>query len=159
MCTSITPTMEYGMTPRRHGDGRASTCNRVGSASNWRLSHLYLAASCVWRYQAEADPKMLPIARAAIRVQLDLAAATLRDLYANLPSRALRWLAPLLLHGTRHLAPLRDRDLIAQSDALRDDHRLLASLCPDVTPPALAGCTIWPGHLSLPSRSPAKCLS
>jgi len=103
------------------------------------LSHLYLAAACVWRYQAESEPRSLPIARAAIRVQLDLAAATLRDLYANMPSAALRFVAPLLLHGTRHLAPLRDRELIAQSDALRDDRDLLARLCPDVTPPASGG--------------------
>ncbi len=103
------------------------------------LSHLYLAAACVWRYQVEAEPKMVPVARAAIRVQLDLAAATLRDLYANLPSPALRFVAPLLLHGTRHLAPPRDRELIAQSDALRDDRHLLARLCPDVASPASGG--------------------
>ncbi|MFZ2652640.1 MAG: acyl-CoA dehydrogenase, partial [Burkholderiaceae bacterium] len=34
------------------------------------LSCLYLAAASVWRYEVEAEPKMLPIARAAIRVQL-----------------------------------------------------------------------------------------
>jgi acyl-CoA dehydrogenase len=93
----------------------------------------------VWRYQVEGNPKMLPFARAAIRVQLDLAAATLRDLYANLPSRALRIAAPLLLRGTRHLAPLRDRDLIAHADALREDRELLARLCPDISAPAAGG--------------------
>ena len=103
------------------------------------LSHLYLAAASVWRYQVEGDSKMKPIARAAIRVQLDLAAATLRDLYANLPSRLLRIAAPLLLRGTSHLAPLRDRDLIAIADALREDRDLIARLCPDVSAPASGG--------------------
>ncbi len=103
------------------------------------LSCLYIASACVWRYQVDGDPKLRPIARAAIRVQLDLAAATLRDLYANLPSRALRIIAPLLLHGTRHLAPLRDRDLIAYADALREDRSLIARLCPDVGVPVAGG--------------------
>ncbi|HEU0202049.1 MAG TPA: acyl-CoA dehydrogenase [Burkholderiaceae bacterium] len=103
------------------------------------LSYLYLAAACVWRYRVEGSSKMLPFARAAIRVQLDLAAATLRDLYANLPSRALRFAAPLLLRGTRHLAPLRDRDLIAHADALREDRELIARLCPDVSAPSQGG--------------------
>ncbi|MDP3082567.1 MAG: DUF1974 domain-containing protein, partial [Rubrivivax sp.] len=103
------------------------------------LAHLYLASACIWRWQLEADPKTLPIARAAIRVQLDLAAATLRDLYANLPSRLLRLVAPAILRGTRHLAPLRDLDLIAQSDALREDRTLLARLCPDISLPASGG--------------------
>jgi acyl-CoA dehydrogenase len=103
------------------------------------LSCLYLASACLWRYQVEADPKMLPIARAAVRMQLDLAAATLRDLYANLPSRLLRIAAPLLLRGTRHLAPLRDRDLIAQADALREDPALIRRLCPDVGVPSAGG--------------------
>jgi acyl-CoA dehydrogenase len=82
---------------------------------------------------------MKPFARAAIRVQLDLAAATLRDLYANLPSRLLRILAPLILRGTRHLAPLRDRDLIAYADALREDRDLIARLCPDLGVPSTGG--------------------
>jgi acyl-CoA dehydrogenase len=103
------------------------------------LSHLYLASASVWRYQIEDDIAMLPFARAAIRMQLDLAAATLRDLVANLPSRALHIAAPLLLRGTRHLAPLRDRDLIALSDALREDRRLVARLCPDMGLPAPGG--------------------
>jgi acyl-CoA dehydrogenase len=103
------------------------------------LSCLYLAAACVWRFHAEADAKMLPFARAAIRFQLDLAAATLRDLYANLPSRGLRALAPLLLRGTRHLAPLRDRDLMVLADALRTDPSMVARLCPDMCLPARGG--------------------
>ncbi len=64
---------------------------RLGDA----LSHLYLAAACVWRFEVEGDPAMLPLARAAIREQLHAAASLLRELYANLPSRALQGLAPL----------------------------------------------------------------
>jgi acyl-CoA dehydrogenase len=103
------------------------------------LSNLYLASASVWRYEQEADPALLPIARAAIRVQLDQAAATLRDLYANLPSGALRMLAPLLLSGTRHLAPLRDRDLVALAESLRDEPAVLARLCIDVGKPRSGG--------------------
>ena len=103
------------------------------------LSCLYMASASVWRYEVEGEPKMLPFARAAIRVQLDQAAATLRDLYANLPSAALRMAAPLLLHGTRHLAPLRDLDLIAFADTLRADPTLIARLCPDVSRPRSGG--------------------
>ena len=103
------------------------------------LSYLYMAAACVWRYQVEGEPKMQPFARAAIRLHLDLAAATLRDLYANLPSRLLRFVSPLILRGTRHLAPLRDRDLIALADALREDRSLIARLCPDVGVPSTGG--------------------
>lgn len=103
------------------------------------LSHLYLASACVWRYQAENDRAMLPIARAAIRVQLDLAALTLRDLYANMPSRALRVVAPVVLSGTSHLAPLRDRDLLAIADSLREDPARLERLCPDVGTPSSGG--------------------
>ncbi|SHN31740.1 acyl-CoA dehydrogenase [Rhizobacter sp. OV335] len=103
------------------------------------LSNLYLASASVWRYEQEADPALLPIARAAIRVQLDQAAATLRDLYANLPSAPLRALAPLLLSGTRHLAPLRDRDLVALAESLRDEPAVLARLCIDVGTPRSGG--------------------
>ncbi len=103
------------------------------------LANLYLAAACLWRYEVEGDPKMLPFARAAIRVQLNEAAITLRDLHANMPSRLLRWMSPLLLRGTRHLAPLRDRDLIAFADTLREDPALIARLCPDVSRPKSGG--------------------
>jgi len=103
------------------------------------LSHLYLATASVWRYHVEGDAEMAPFARAAIRMQLDLAAATLRDLYANLPSRAMRVAGPLILRRTRHLAPLRDRDLIAMADALRDNRALIARLCPDIGVPTSGG--------------------
>lgn len=103
------------------------------------LSFLYLAAASVWRYHVEADARMLPLARAAIRVQLDQAAATLRELHANLPSRALRVVSPLLLRGTRHLAPLRDRDLIALAESLRTEPALMQRLCADVGVPRSGG--------------------
>lgn len=103
------------------------------------LSCLYMASASVWRYEMEGDPKMLPFARAAIRVQLDQAAATLRDLYANLPSTLLRMAAPVILRGTRHLAPLRDVDLIAFADTLRANPGLIARLCPDLSRPKSGG--------------------
>jgi len=103
------------------------------------LSHLYLAAASVWRFHVEGDPAMLPFARAAIRFQLEAAAAVLRDLHANLPSGALKAMSPMLLRGTRHLAPLRDRDLVALSESLRTNPVLVVRLCPDFTPPETGG--------------------
>jgi acyl-CoA dehydrogenase len=103
------------------------------------LAALYLAAACVWRYQVENDPAMLPVARAAIRLQLHEAATLLRELYANLPSRALRAAAPWILHGTGRLAPLRDREAIALADALRTQPALMRRLCPDVSRPMRGG--------------------
>ncbi len=108
---------------------------RLGDA----LSHLYLAAACVWRFEVEGDPAMLPLARAAIREQLQAAASLLRELYANLPSRALQGLAPLLLRGTGRLAPLRDRETLALADALRTQPALVRRLCPDVSRPKSGG--------------------
>ena len=58
---------------------------------------------------------------------------------ADLPSRGLRIVAPLLLRGTRHLAPLRDRDLISLWDALRADRALVARLCPNKDVPSTGG--------------------
>jgi acyl-CoA dehydrogenase len=103
------------------------------------LSHLYLAAACVWRYHVEADAALLPFARAAIRVQLDQAGATLRDLYDNLPSPARRVLGNIILARTGFLAPLRDRQLLAFAEALRTDRHLVTRLCPDVMPPKTGG--------------------
>jgi acyl-CoA dehydrogenase len=108
------------------------------------LSHLYLASASVWRFKVEADgsadDEMLPFARAAIRLQLEEAAATLRELHANLPWGGLRAMSPLLLlRGTRHLPSPRDRDLIALAEALRTTPSLVARLCPDFTPPATGG--------------------
>lgn len=103
------------------------------------LAGLYLAAACVWRYQVENDPAVLPVARAAIRLQLHEVATLLRELYANLPSRLLRVMAPMILHGTSHLAPLRDREAIAIADALRTQPGLVRRLCPDVSTPKSGG--------------------
>ena len=77
------------------------------------LSTLYLAAACLWRYEVEAEPKMLPLAQAAVRRQLALGAALLRELHANLPSRLLPFFTPLLLAGTRALTPPDDRTMLA----------------------------------------------
>ncbi|MDH5538012.1 MAG: acyl-CoA dehydrogenase [Rhizobacter sp.] len=103
------------------------------------LSCLYLAAAAVWRYEVEGEPKMLPIARAAIRVQLARGAQTLRELHANLPSWPLRLVAPLLLRGTRRLRPMRDRAMLALAESLRTDPALIARLCPDVGTPKQGG--------------------
>jgi acyl-CoA dehydrogenase len=103
------------------------------------LSALYLAAACVWRYEVEGDPLALPVARAAIRLQLHEAASILRDLYANLPSGVLKVMAPLLLRGTGRLAPLRDRETLALADALRTQPGLVRRLCPDVSRPKSGG--------------------
>lgn len=103
------------------------------------LSHLYLAAACVWRFETEGDLAMLPLARAAIREQLHLAAALLRELHANLPSGVLQALWPLWLRGTSSLAPLRDQDTIALAEALRTEPALVHRLCPDVSRPKSGG--------------------
>jgi acyl-CoA dehydrogenase len=103
------------------------------------LSHLYLASACVWRYEIDGDPAALPLVRAAIREQLHAASVLLRELHANLPSGALRWLSPLLLRGTGHLAPLRDREALALAEALRTQPALVQRLCPDVSRPKSGG--------------------
>lgn len=108
---------------------------RLGDA----LSHLYLAAACVWRYDTEGDPAMLPLARAAIHEQLHHAASLLRDLYANLPSGALRRLSPLWLRGLGGLGPLRDQEVLALAEALRTQPALVRRLCPDVSRPKSGG--------------------
>jgi acyl-CoA dehydrogenase len=103
------------------------------------LSHLYLAAACVWRFEVEGDAALLPLARAAIREQLHQASTLLRELHANLPSGVLHTLSPLLLRGTGHLAPMRDREVIALADALREQPALVQRLCPDVGRPRSGG--------------------
>lgn len=108
---------------------------RLGDA----LSHLYLAAACVWRYETEGDPAMLPLARAAIHEQLYHAATLLRDLYANLPPGLLRRLSPLWLRGLGGHPPLRDREVLALADALRTQPALVRHLCPDVSRPKSGG--------------------
>lgn len=103
------------------------------------LAHLYLASACVWRYQAEAAPEMLPFAQAAIRVQIDAASRILHDLYANLPTVGRRLIGALVLRRTGHLAPLRDVQLLALAETLRTRPDVVARLCPDLERPAAGG--------------------
>lgn len=103
------------------------------------LSCLYLASACLWRYEVEGEPKMLPLARAAVRTQLARGALILRELQANPPSRALAFVSPLLLGGTRRLTPPGDRAVLALAEALRTDPVLIARLCPDVGMPKQGG--------------------
>ena len=103
------------------------------------LSCLYLAAACVWRYDMEADSKMLPFARAAIDVQLARGARILRELHDNLPSPLLRLFTPLLLGGTHALRPLGDKRALALAEMLRTDPACIARLCPDVERPKAGG--------------------
>jgi len=103
------------------------------------LSCLYLASGAVWRYEADADPRMLPFAQAAIRVQLARGADTLHELIANMPSRALRLAAPLLLHGTLQRRPPKDHQILELADALREDPAVVARLCPDISKPRQGG--------------------
>ena len=103
------------------------------------LSCLYLASACLWRYEVEGEAKMLPLARAAVRTQLSRGALILRELQANLPSRVLAFVSPLLLGGTRRLTPPNDRTVLALAEALRTDPVLIARLCPDVGMPREGG--------------------
>jgi acyl-CoA dehydrogenase len=103
------------------------------------LSCLYLAATAIWRYQMEGQSTMLPFARASIRSQVSLGTETLRELWANLPSSALRIAAPLLLRGLRTDRSLKDRELLGLSESLREDPSLAELLCPDLGVPKSGG--------------------
>lgn len=72
---------------------------RLGDA----LGHLYLAAASVWHFQSDAQPALLPFARAAIHLQLQQATATLRERYDNPPSRLLRAAASLRGRAAHHI--------------------------------------------------------
>jgi acyl-CoA dehydrogenase len=87
----------------------------------------------------ERDPAMLPFARAAIRMQLELATGVLQDIYANLPLGARRVLGWLVMRGLWHLAPLRDRQLLALADTLRTQRGVVARLAPDIGVPKNGG--------------------
>jgi acyl-CoA dehydrogenase len=108
---------------------------RLGDA----LAHLYLASSCLWRYVFDAQPDMLPFARAAMRAQLDAAEEVLRDLYANLPTGGRRFIGRVILSRTRHLAPLPDVQRLELAKLLRTQPSLVHSLCPDLMQPASGG--------------------
>jgi len=103
------------------------------------LSALYLAASAVWRYDMENEPALLPIARAAIHVQLVLAAQTLRELHANLPGWPVALLSPVLRAGMHGLRPLDDHTVLALAELLRTDARLIPRLCRDMGRPKSGG--------------------
>jgi len=103
------------------------------------LAHLYMASACVWRYAVEKDGNMLPVARAAIRMQLDQAGNALEALYANFPSPLRRVVGALVLNRSTRLAPLRDVQLLDLARRLRTNNALLRGLCPDLATPAGGG--------------------
>jgi acyl-CoA dehydrogenase len=103
------------------------------------LAHLYMASACIWRYSVEGDAQMLPIARSALRTQLDAAEEVLQDLYANLPAPGRRFIGSLVLSRTAHLAPLRDVQMLALAKLLRENPSVVKRLCPDVSLPKSGG--------------------
>ncbi|MEK8034838.1 acyl-CoA dehydrogenase [Ideonella sp. DXS29W] len=103
------------------------------------LSNLYLASAVVWRFEMEGDGRLLPLARAAIQTQLAQAADTLDHLYANLPSRVVRGLAPLWWRRGRLHRPVADETLLSLATALQGDPTLIGRLCPDLAQPAGGG--------------------
>lgn len=120
------------------------------------LAHLYLASACVWRWQADEAPEMLPFAQAAIRLQIDQAGRILRDLYANLPTAGRRLIGALVLRRTAHLAPLRDVQLMDLADRLRSDPRLVARLAPDLAEPGPGGLRDLMQAMALAARLGAE---
>lgn len=103
------------------------------------LAHLYMASASIWRYAVECDAQMLPLARAALRTQLDAAEEVLKDLYANLPTPGRRLIGRLVLSRTAHLAPLRDVQMLALAKLLRENPSVVQRLCPDVSVPKGGG--------------------
>lgn len=103
------------------------------------LAHLYMASACIWRYSVEGDAQMLPVAQAALRAQLDAAEEVLQDLYANLPAPGRRFIGRLVLSRTSHLAPLRDVQMLALAQLLRENDAVVKRLCPDVSLPKGGG--------------------
>lgn len=103
------------------------------------LAHLYMASACAWRYAVEKDGDMLPVAKAAIRVQLDEAGNALEALYANFPSPLRRVVGAMVLNRSTRLAPLRDVQLLDLARLLRTQHALMRRLCPDLATPAGGG--------------------
>jgi acyl-CoA dehydrogenase len=103
------------------------------------LSHLYLASAAIWRYGYERDAAMLPIARAAVRMQLRAATVTLRDLYDNLPFGTRRVFGWVIMRGVWQLNPVRDRQWLAIADLLRTNAGVVARLTQDVSTPKCGG--------------------
>ena len=103
------------------------------------LAHLYMASACIWRYRVEADNKMLPFARAALRAQLDAAEEVLREMFANFPTPGRRLIGALVMSRTAHLAPLRDTTMLELAELLRSRRDIVDSLCPDLGVPRSGG--------------------
>jgi acyl-CoA dehydrogenase len=103
------------------------------------LAHLYMASACLWRYAFEKDMEMLPVAQAAIRVQLDEAGNALEALYANLPSPLRRVVGAMVLNRSTRLAPLRDVQLLELAKLLRTNPAVVKRLCPDLATPSSGG--------------------
>lgn len=103
------------------------------------LSHLYLASATIWRYGYERDPAMLPIARAAVRMQLHAATTTLRDLYDNLPFGMRRVFGWIIMRGVWQLSPVRDQQWLAIAEILRTQTTVVARLTQDVSTPKCGG--------------------
>jgi hypothetical protein len=103
------------------------------------LAHLYMASASLWRYAFEKDTDMLPMARAAIRVQLDEAGDALEALYANFPSPLRRVVGAMVLNRSTRLAPLRDVQLLDLAKLLRTNPAVVKRLCPDLATPTSGG--------------------
>jgi hypothetical protein len=103
------------------------------------LAHLYMASACAWRYAVENDGDLLPVVRAAIRMQLDEAGNALEALYANFPSPMRRVAGAMVLNRSTRLAPLRDVQLLELAKLLRTRPALVQRLCPDLAKPRTGG--------------------
>ena len=103
------------------------------------LSHLYLAAACLWRYHHDPQPILLPIAQAAADFEFNLARKALADLYSNMPGWFLRWCGRVLMRGMQRPEPIKDRKLLQIAEMLREDERAIALLCPDLCEPRSGG--------------------
>ncbi|MDR6215539.1 acyl-CoA dehydrogenase [Paracidovorax wautersii] len=119
--------------------GRLKRMELLSSRLGDCLAHLYMASACIWRYTAEGDAQMLPLAQAGLRMQLDAAEEVLKDLYANLPTPGRRLLGRMVLSRTSHLAPLRDVQMLALAKLLRENAAVVQRLCPDVSLPKGGG--------------------
>ena len=103
------------------------------------LANLYMASASLWRYAFEKEADMLPVARAAIRVQLDQAGDALEALYANFPSPLRRVVGAMVLNRSTRLAPLRDIQLLELAKLLRTNPAVVKRLCPDLATPTSGG--------------------
>jgi len=102
------------------------------------LSHLYMACACMWRYAGQPDVELVPVVRGAIRQQVWLASAALRELYDNVSNPLLRVASKIALRGLRPIHRLRDAERLAIANALGDP-RVIRRLCPDIGLPDAGG--------------------